>query len=245
MSVFGIEVNADTSGKETGGFHLVYDEKGDRTLDVLGVAGRITPRNFPEEFLQARFMVIGPILGEVDRDLIQYLRSSTSSKLFLDPQGLIRDIGRDNRIVHHCKKDEFAKIAQQVDFIKPNEPESRTITGETNAVLALGRLRDMSAAVPIVTLAERGSMLLEDGKLCRTPPYPTKAIDPTGAGDVYAGSFITRYSRGGSLAEASMYASAAASIKVEQVGPGFRLHHKAVMERVKMLRGQAAAEGLQ
>ena len=244
MKNFGIEI-ADIACKQTGGFHLVYDEKGDRTLDVLGVAGRITPKSFPNEFLQARFTVIGPILGEVDRALIEYLRSSSSSKLFLDPQGLIRNIGHDKRVVHSCDKDEFAKIAQQVDFIKPNEPESRTITGESDAVLALGRLHDMSAAVPIITLAERGSVLLESGKLRRTPPYPTKAIDPTGAGDVYAGAFIARYSGGASLSDASLYASAAASIKIEQVGPGFRLSDTAVMERVNMLRDRGATGGLQ
>lgn len=245
MNDFGIEVSADTTSKGTGGFHLVYDEKGDRTLDVLGVAGRITAKSFPEEFLQARFMIIGPILGEVDRNLMEYLRSSTSSKLFLDPQGLIRTIGHDNRIVHDCDKEEFTKIVRQVDFIKPNEPESRTITGEMDAVLALGRLRDMSAAVPMITLAERGSILLEDEKLRRIPPYPTRAIDPTGAGDVYAGSFITRYSRGVGLAEASMFASAAASIKVEQIGPSFQLSDKAVMERVNVIRERAATEGFQ
>jgi sugar/nucleoside kinase (ribokinase family) len=242
MNGFGIEVSVDTTSKGTGGFHLVYDEKGDRTLDVLGVAGRITRTSFPEEFLQARFMIIGPILGEVDQGLIEFLKSSTSSKLFLDPQGLVRAIGHENRIVHDCDKDEFAKIARLVDFIKPNEPESITITGETDAVLGLGRLRDMSAAVPIITLAERGSVFLEDGKLRRIPPYPTKAIDPTGAGDVYAGSFITRYSCGESLAQASMYASAAASIKIEQVGPGFRLSDAAVIERVNLIRDRAAPE---
>jgi sugar/nucleoside kinase (ribokinase family) len=241
MNGFGIEVSVDTSVKGTGGFHLVYDKKGDRTLDVLGVAGRITAKSFPEEFLQAKFIIIGPILGEVDRGLIEYLRSSTSSKLFLDPQGLIRHIGHDNRIVHECDKEEFGKIAQQVDFIKPNEPESRTITGETDAVLGLGCLRDMGAAVPIITLAERGSVLLDDEKLLRIPPYSTEAIDPTGAGDVYAGSFITRYSRGGNLEEAATYASAAASIKIEQVGPGFQLSDAATMQRVRTIRGLAAA----
>jgi len=244
LTGFGIEVCTDTSSKGTGGFHLVYDEKGDRTLDVLGVAGPITVKSIPEEFLQARFMIIGPILGEVDRNVIEFLRSSTSSKLFLDPQGLIRSIGHDNRILHDCDRGEFARIARQVDFIKPNEPESITITGETNPVLGLTRLSAMGTAVPIITLAERGSMLLENGKVHRTPPFHTKAIDPTGAGDVYAGSFITCYSRGGNLVEASMYASAAASIKIEQVGPDFQLSNTAVLDRVKVIREDAAGETL-
>ena len=242
MGKFGVEVFADINGKGTGGFHLIYDEKGDRTLDVLGIAGPIRPNIIPEEFLHTRFLIIGPILGEVDEALIEYLRSSTSSKLFLDPQGLIRSIGADNRIIHGCNKEDFAKIARRVDFVKPNEPESRTITGENDPVQSLGRLNEMGPAIPIVTLAERGSLLLEDGKLCRIPAYPTRAIDPTGAGDVYAGSFITHYLRSGSPTEASLYASAAASIKIEQVGPEFRLSDEAVLERVKAIRGRMIVE---
>ena len=245
MSEFGVEVSADTTSKGTGGFHLVYDEKGDRTLDVLGVAGRITPKSIPEDFLQTRFIIIGPILGEVDRELIEYLRTSTSSNLFLDPQGLIRSIGNDSRIIHGCDRDEFSKIAGQVEFVKPNEIESKTITGEEDPVLGLESLHNMGARVPIVTLAERGSVLLDNGKLLRTPAYPTKAIDPTGAGDVYAGAFIAHYSRAGNLAEASLYASAAASIKVEQVGPNFQLSDRAVLERMKAIRDRAVTEDTQ
>jgi len=242
MNNFGVEVAADTTSKGTGGFHLVYDHKGDRTLDVLGVAGRITTQSFPEEFLQTKYMIIGPILGEVDRSLIEYLRNSTSSKLFLDPQGLIRTIDQDGRIKHNCEEAEFSKIARLVDFVKPNESESRTITGESDAGLALRRLHDMGAAVPIVTLAERGSLLLEGGRVHRIPPYHTKAIDPTGAGDVYAGSFITSYSHGTTVEEASTYASAASSVKIEQVGPSFKLSNAEVERRVKWIRERGTTQ---
>jgi sugar/nucleoside kinase (ribokinase family) len=244
IEAYGIEARIDTTSKETGGFHLVYDARGDRTLDVLGVAGKIPPTSFPKEFLQSRFILIGPILGEVDSPLIEFLRSSTSSQLFLDPQGLVRSIGSDKRIVHRCNPEEFKKIASQVDFVKPNEPESETITGEADPLLALRRLSEMGARVPIITLAERGSLLLAGHKLYRIPAYPTKAIDPTGAGDVYAGSFITNYEREGNLLEAALYASAAASIMVEQVGPDFRLTRKAVDERRDVIRERLIVETL-
>jgi len=244
MTRFGIEVSVDTSSNGTGGFHLIYDEKGDRTLDVLGVAGKITPNSFSEEFLQSKVIMIGPILGEVDRELIEYLRSSTSSKLFLDPQGLIRTIGPDKRITHKCDPADFAKVAQQVDFVKPNEHESATITGETDPIMALHCLREMGARVPIITLAERGSLLLEGETLHRIPAYSTSPVDPTGAGDVYAGSFITHYERGASLVEASLYASAAASIMVEQVGPEFTLTNREVQNRVDAIRDRLITEPL-
>ncbi len=229
---------------ETGGFKLIYDEKGNRTLDVLGEAGKIEPEKFPKEFLDSQFILIGPILGEVDLELIRFIRSASSATIFLDPQGLIRIIGEDKRVVHISNKDEFGKILALVDFVKPNEPEIVTITAVQDPLLALRQLRNWGAALPIVTLAERGSMLLDGDKLCRIPPYPTQAIDPTGAGDVYAGSFLTEFRRSSSLVDAALFASAAASIMVEQVGPDFHLALEQVEKRKEAIRGQLTVESL-
>jgi sugar/nucleoside kinase (ribokinase family) len=244
MKKYGIEVAKDQLTGETGGFRLIYDEHGDRTLDVLGVAGPITPRNVPERFLDASFFVIGPILGEVDLGLVEFLRSSSSAKLFLDPQGLLRVIGADRRIIHTCDREVFRKVVGLVDFIKPNEPESQTITGKMDPVQAIKQLSQMGPAVPIVTLAEKGSILLNGGELARIPAYPTKAIDPTGAGDTYAGSFITEYARTKDLVESALFASAASSIMVEQVGPDFVLQAKAVRERKESIRGRLVIDRL-
>jgi sugar/nucleoside kinase (ribokinase family) len=244
MNNFGIEVDLDSLASGTGGFRLIYDEKGNRTLDVLGVADRITPRDIPDEFLDASFFLIGPILGEVDLKLIEFVRSSSSGTVFLDPQGLLRMIGSDGRIVHRCNQEAFGKVANFVDVIKPNEQESETITGLRDPVRALLQLRKLGPAAPIITLAERGSIIMEDDHICRIPAFPTKAIDPTGAGDVYAGSFITEYARTQSLVEAALFASAAASIMVEQVGPDFAMSLKAVEERKKSIRGRLAIEKL-
>jgi sugar/nucleoside kinase (ribokinase family) len=242
MRRYGIEARVDATSKETGGFHLVYDSRGDRTLDVLGVAGSITKNSFPNEFLQSRFTLIGPILGEVNLPLIEFLRSSTSSRLFLDPQGLVRSIGSDKRVIHECNAEEFRKIANLVDFVKPNETESKTITQEGDPIVALRRLSQMGARVPIITLAERGSLLLDGRRLHRIPAYPTDAVDPTGAGDVYGGSFITEFQRCGDLVEAALFASAAASFMVEQVGPDFRLARKEVEVRRDAIRDRLITE---
>jgi len=244
MAKYGIEASVDLSSHETGGFHLIYDAKGDRTLDVLGIAGKIKAENIPEEFLQSRFFLVGPIMGEVDLELISFLRSSTTGKIFLDPQGLIRLLGPDKRVIHQCNKHEFSEITKLVDFVKPNEHESETITGEKNPTAALQRLHAMGATIPIVTLAERGSLLLEGNAIYHIPAFSTHAIDPTGAGDVYAGSFITEFARVGKLVDAALYASAAASMMVEQVGPDFKMTRSDVAQRVGSLSNQLVAENI-
>lgn len=236
MNNYGVDVRMDSTDGETGGFHLIYDSRGDRTLDVLGVAERITPSHIPDEYLDAKFVLIGPVLGEVDLALVDFIRSSSSAKLFLDPQGLVRIIGSDRRVIHKCDRQQFRKIADLVDFIKPNEHESETITGEKDPVLAARQIGQLGSAVPIVTLAERGSILIDNNSLYRIPAFPTNAIDPTGAGDVYAGSFITDYIRKGNIVEAAMFASAAASLMVEQMGPDFKIPLEAMDQRMKAIR---------
>jgi sugar/nucleoside kinase (ribokinase family) len=244
MENYGIEVTLDSLGGQTGGFRLNYDVRGDRTLDVLGAADRITPKNFPEEYLDASFFLIGPILGEIDLELVEFIRSSTSAKLFLDPQGLVRVVGNDGRIVHRCDQQAFAKVARLVDFIKPNEHESQTITRQKDPVQAVLQLRELGPAVPIVTLAERGSVLIYGDELFRIPACQTTLVDPTGAGDVYAGSFITEYARTKNLVESALFGSAAASIMVEQIGPDFAMTLKAVEKRRSSIRGRLATEKL-
>jgi sugar/nucleoside kinase (ribokinase family) len=123
-----------------------------------------------------------------------------------------------------------------VDFVKPNEPESVTITGEKDPTLALKRIREMGAKVPIVTLADRGSLILDGDTIHRIPAYATRAIDPTGAGDVYGGSFVREFMRSEKLVDSALYASAAASMMVEQVGPDFQISEASVLERRKTLR---------
>jgi len=224
----------------TGGFHLEYDDGGNRSLEVLGVAEKIRSSNILDEFLDARFILIGPILGEVDLDLVKFIRTSTDAQVFLDPQGLIRLVGEDGKIFHKCENESFRKILDLVDFVKPNEPESITITGMNDPVHGLKQLQAMGDAFPIITLAERGSVLMHDNFAWRIPTYKTNAIDPTGAGDVYGGSFIVEFLRTHDYVESALFASAAASMMVEQVGPDFALQLSDVRIRKEVIRKELA-----
>src|SRR5690242_3013568 len=48
--------------EQTGGFGLIYDERGDRTLDVLGIAAPI--EHVPAAASEAAAIIVGPILQE-------------------------------------------------------------------------------------------------------------------------------------------------------------------------------------
>jgi len=235
LSNYDIELPLIKISDETGGFKLIYDNKGNRTLDVLGVADKIFPEDFPSECLDTKFFLLGPILQEIDLKFIKFLKQNSDAKIFLDPQGMIRKIGSNGRIKHECDRNTTMTLVKLVDYIKPNESEAITLTGEDDPYLSVKLLVEWGSRVGIVTLAERGSLLYDSANYYRIPAYKTLAKDPTGAGDTYAGSFICGLLDGKSLHNSALFASAAASIKIEYSGPDFPLSFSAVNIRVRKL----------
>jgi len=235
MTKYGIELPHIKISEETGGFKLIYDDSGNRTLDVLGVSGKIFPEDIPEECLDAKIILLGPILQEIDLRLTEFLRRKSKAELFLDPQGIVREIGDDNRIKEVCERQKAEAFTKSVDIIKPNEHEAETLTGVEAPFSSARLLTEWGAKIGIVTLAERGSIVYKGRNFLKIPAYKTTAKDPTGAGDTYAGAFIKRYLDGGNLLQIALFASAAASIKVEYTGPDFPLDNDEVNKRVQKI----------
>ena len=239
---YGIEAPSIVTSDETGGFKLVYQSNGDRTLEVLGVAGKIGIDDIPKESLKARAMVLGPILQEIDLPFIKDLRGRSDALLLLDPQGLIRTIDHDRQIIHEVDLSVVKKAVSFVDFVKPNEMEAEVITGYKDPYKAAKRLVDWGAKVGLVTLAERGSVVYDGKHYYRIPAFQTEMVDATGSGDTYAGSFFFEYLRTQDIMHSSLFASAAASIKVENSGPDFPLLEDEVRKRLKVIEGKAKVQ---
>ena len=236
MERYGIKaINTDSADRTTG-FSLKYDEKGDRTLRVIANAGKIPIEVVMPECRYANYLLLGPVLAELDTESIASLLASSSAQVFLDPQGLTRRLGADGWVEHFCERDHMKKLIGLVDFVKPNELEAEIITGLQDRVEAAKELVEWGAGVAVVTLGENGSVVY-DGKAClMIPAYKTVALDPTGAGDVYGGAFLTEYSRTKDVASSCLYASAAASIMVENVGPDFPVTDVEVRRRAAVMR---------
>ena len=235
MAKYGIELPRIKTSESTGGFRLIYNEHGDRTLDVLGIASRIFPEDVPKECLEAKAILVAPILQEIDLAFIRFLKENSRATVFLDPQGVIREINEKGRIVESCERSLAANLAATVDVIKPNEHESVTLTGFEDPYTSARQLVDWGAKIGIVTLAEHGSIIRRVRGGVTVPAYRTLAKDPTGAGDTYVGAFIKAYTENRPLLTCGYFATAAASIKVEYMGPDYPLTHDAVVERIRKL----------
>jgi sugar/nucleoside kinase (ribokinase family) len=205
---------------QTGGFGLIYDARGDRTLDVLGIAAPID--HVPEACRDAQAIIIGPVLRETSLSLVERIREVSAAPLFLDPQGLLRRIDASGRIQHFCPP-ELTQIAPLCHVIKANELEAKVITGidpRVDGVAAVRRLKALGCAIAIVTLAEAGSLIDDGSRQYVIPAYATDARDPTGAGDTYMAGFVHAHLRDSlDIYSAGCVGAATASIWIEHTGP--------------------------
>jgi len=97
---------------------------------------------------------------------------------------------------------------RDVTFFIPNESELAILTGmpvDTDAGIAAAarRLLDQGVETVIVTLGSRGALLATGTGARRIEPVTVKAVDTTGAGDAFVGSFA-RFLAGGLPLEASL-----------------------------------------
>lgn len=231
-------------GAQTGGFRLVYDQKGERTLDVLGVAPAI--EHVPAECAAAQAIIIGPILQETPTGLVEGICAAGAAPVFLDPQGLLRRLTASGRIEHFAPPD-FARVARRCHVVKANELEAAVLTGiapRDDPAGAARALRAMGCQIAIVTLAEAGSFIDSGEQQWYIPAYATDARDPTGAGDTYLAGFLHAYLEDPrDLYRAGCFGSATASVWIEYTGPDAPVTMAEVLRRTEALLARRGAPG--
>jgi len=226
--------------RETGGFSLnYYDDQGNRTLDILGIAENI-PANaaVPED---ADFVLIGPILNEIPYELVANIKEKCKAPILTDPQGLLR-FAKNKAIVHE-NNENFKKVAKISTIVKANELETLTVTGldgRKEPEKAVKALYEQGCQIAVVTLAEVGSVIFDGKRVYKIPPFRVNAIDPTGAGDTYAAGFMVQYSETpDDLLKVGCFASSVASVMVENSGPTFPLTRREADRRMNILLNEA------
>lgn len=105
----------------------------------------------------------------------------------------------------------------KVDLVLVNEHEGAYFakTKDTEAIIAYFKEKGYKA---VLTLGKRGSVAIVDGKEFFQRAYEVKAIDTTGAGDTFAGFFISSYYKTGSIEESLDLAARASALSVRKKG---------------------------
>lgn len=87
--------------------------------------------------------------------------------------------------------DELAKMLERIDVLVINDEEARQLAGEHNLVKAAAKIREMGPGTLVVKRGEYGVLCFRENERFATVSYPLETIvDPTGAGDSFAGGFM-------------------------------------------------------
>jgi sugar/nucleoside kinase (ribokinase family) len=120
--------------------------------------------------------------------------------------------------------DELMTLLPRLDGLLLNDSEARLLTGDDNMVRAGEAVRKMGPQFVMVKKGEHGALLFTDDGVFVMPAYPTPhVVDPTGAGDSFAGGILGYLTSDdspppGRLRRAMAYGTILASLTVEGFG---------------------------
>ncbi len=99
-------------------------------------------------------------------------------------------------------KPSLLKVLKKTDLAVVNDQEIRLLTGEMHLMKGARALQKMGPKIVIVKKGEHGAMLFGPGWTFLSPAVPLDyVVDPTGAGDTFAGAFIGYLARAGKVNE--------------------------------------------
>src|ERR1700690_2623915 len=141
------------------------------------------------------------------------------------------------------KQRSLRRLMKMVHLFVANDGEARALTGENNLIMAAKCLRAMGPRMIVIKKGEHGVLFYSDQVMFSFPAYPVdKVVDPTGAGDTFAGGLMGYLSRANNLDDktlrkALLYATTVASYNVQGFGMARTapLSMREVEERMKVL----------
>jgi sugar/nucleoside kinase (ribokinase family) len=119
------------------------------------------------------------------------------------------------------KRTVLEEVIKRIDVIILNDDEIRELTGEYNIYVAAKKLLRQGPKILIIKKGEHGAILISEKDYFAITAYPVdKVVDPTGAGDAFAGGFVGYLASCQKLSQeiyraAVVYGSVVASFNVE------------------------------
>jgi sugar/nucleoside kinase (ribokinase family) len=208
-------VNVDDIEHVQGGTTFFWKGRYERDVNVretlqtdLNVFETFEPK-LSEASANADVLFLANIVPALQSAVREQCRAATF--VALDSMNLWIDIARDDLV----------KVIGTVDCLLLNDSEIKDLTGEPNLIRAGRALLAMGPRIVIAKKGEYGVSMFTGDDIFSLPAYPTAdVIDPTGAGDTFAGGFVGFVAAhgDGDLRKALAYGTALASYNVEAFG---------------------------
>lgn len=179
-------------GIDTSGLHVVpdgktftwtgryHDNMNDRdTLDVqLNVFGEFDPE-LPEQYRRAKYVFLANGVPAVQMKVLSQVPGRRLA--VADTMDLWINTARED----------LDELLKELDGLVLNDSEAKLLTDTENLVTAGHRVREMGPKFVVIKKGEHGAMFFSEHETYVLPAFPTTdVIDPTGAGDSFAGGMM-------------------------------------------------------
>ena len=207
INLDGLEVGAGRTFRWTGRYHENLNIRD--TLDLqMNVVANFAPK-LPEHYRQTPFVFLGNIDPGLQSQVLDQVEGS-------------RLVGCDT-ISHWIENDRtvLEAVLKRIDMLVINDEEAGMISGESNVVKSARRILGMGPKTLLIKRGEYGVLLFSPQSVFAVPAYPLEeVVDPTGAGDSFAGGFLGYLAESNDTSEAGLrkaivYGSVVASFTVE------------------------------
>lgn len=212
-------VGVDTSsipviqGETTGQAFITVDDQGENAIIIIAGTNGLVKKELVQKYqkqIEDSDIVIMQL--EIPLETVQYVKDlavSLGKTVILDPAPAIGNLPEG--------------FFEHVDYIKPNETELEILTGtkmETQEELTVGARKLLSHGVKnvIVSLGEKGCLLVSEKEETFFPAQKVKALDTTAAGDSFTAAFALALSEGKSCHEAIRFGQKVSSVAVTRKG---------------------------
>lgn len=219
----GIESNLDTSNLyngTTGKCLVMVTPDAERTMNTyLGITTDFSIKELSEEAIKNSnylfmegFLVSSPTGLEAMKEAKKLaMKNGTKTSLTFSDPSMVKYFG-----------DQMKEVVgkEGIDLLFCNIEEAALFTGVSGLEQAKEALKKVARQF-VITLSDKGSVVFDGENFIEIDPFPTKAVDTTGAGDMFAGAFLFAVSNGFDWKKAGKLASLASSTIVSKFGPRF------------------------
>ena len=143
-----------------------------------------TPPTPPASYADSRYVFLANTHPQVQRELLghfpdRHIAVADTMDLWID-----------------TASKELLALLKEVDGVVLNDQEAAHLTGERNPLTAGRRILELGPSFAVIKKGEHGSLLIHKRGVASLPAFPMESVvDPTGAGDSFAGGMMAHIAR--------------------------------------------------
>jgi sugar/nucleoside kinase (ribokinase family) len=178
VNLLGLQIKEGRTFRWTARYHIDMNAR-DTLATQLGVYADFHPR-IPKEYRSSKLLFLANIQPELQLEVLEQVHGARLTVLDTMELWIM------------TTRPQLTEVIKRVDVLLMSEEEVRQYTNRVSIVAGVRQLLNMGLRYVVVKQGSYGAMLFgADGTFFSAPTYPLEeVIDPTGAGDAFAGGFL-------------------------------------------------------